>query len=141
MYCMPQRSQRNHCQEFPRLALFFSTVEPVTLWAGGITFIAGSWSSSRTDLILIGTMATIGEVLRPYARDIVRVDELASQISRPVVSVKQVQQEVQLAAEVVGEGSSDGRNSDVAMLRPALTFRSSSSAHCTASARVSNPRQ
>lgn len=28
-------------------------------------------------------MATISEELRPYARDIVRVDELADQFSRP----------------------------------------------------------
>ncbi len=38
---------------------------------------------ANVDLILIGTMGTISEQLRPYARDIVKVDELASQISRP----------------------------------------------------------
>jgi uncharacterized LabA/DUF88 family protein len=37
----------------------------------------------NVDLILIGTMATISEELRPYARDIVKVDEVAAQISRP----------------------------------------------------------
>lgn len=37
----------------------------------------------NVDLILIGTMATISEELRPYARDIVKVDELAEQFARP----------------------------------------------------------
>ena len=35
----------------------------------------------NVDLILIGTMGTISEELRPYARDIVKVDELAGQLS------------------------------------------------------------
>jgi uncharacterized LabA/DUF88 family protein len=37
----------------------------------------------NVDLILIGSMASISEELRPYARDIVRVDEMAGDIARP----------------------------------------------------------
>ena len=37
----------------------------------------------NVDLVLIGTMSTISEALRPYARDIVKLDDLAAQISRP----------------------------------------------------------
>ena len=36
----------------------------------------------NVDLILIGTMATISEELRPYARDVVKIDDVASQIAR-----------------------------------------------------------
>ena len=36
----------------------------------------------NVDLFLIGTMATISEELRPYARAIVKIDELADKIAR-----------------------------------------------------------
>lgn len=36
----------------------------------------------NVELILIGSMATISEELRAYAREIVKVDELAGQLSR-----------------------------------------------------------
>lgn len=37
----------------------------------------------NVDLILIGSMATISEELRPYSRAIVKLDEVANQVSRP----------------------------------------------------------
>jgi uncharacterized LabA/DUF88 family protein len=37
----------------------------------------------NVDLVLIGTMSTISEELRPYARDIIKLDDLAAQVSRP----------------------------------------------------------
>jgi hypothetical protein len=43
----------------------------------------------NVDLILIGSMATINEELRPYARDIVKPDELANQLARPKPQAKQ----------------------------------------------------
>jgi uncharacterized LabA/DUF88 family protein len=42
----------------------------------------------NVDLILIGSMSTISEELRPYARDIVKIDEIANQISRPKPAAK-----------------------------------------------------
>jgi uncharacterized LabA/DUF88 family protein len=42
----------------------------------------------NVDLVLIGTMASISEELRPYARDVVRIDELAAQLARPKPSAK-----------------------------------------------------
>ena len=37
----------------------------------------------NVDLILVGSMATISEELRPYARDVVKLDEVADQVARP----------------------------------------------------------
>lgn len=42
----------------------------------------------NVDLILIGSTMRISEELRPYARDIVNIDELASQIARPKPAAK-----------------------------------------------------
>jgi uncharacterized LabA/DUF88 family protein len=42
----------------------------------------------NVDLVLIGTMATISEELRPYARDVVKLDEVATQIARPRPPIK-----------------------------------------------------
>jgi uncharacterized LabA/DUF88 family protein len=42
----------------------------------------------NVDVVLIGTMATISEELRPYARDVVKLDEIATQVARPKPPVK-----------------------------------------------------
>jgi uncharacterized LabA/DUF88 family protein len=43
----------------------------------------------NVDLILIGSMSTISEELRPYARDIVKLDEMADQLARAKPQAKQ----------------------------------------------------
>jgi len=43
----------------------------------------------NVDLFLIGSLSTISEELRPYARDIIKVDELADQFARPKPVAKQ----------------------------------------------------
>ena len=42
----------------------------------------------NVDLILLGSMATISEELRPYARDVVKIDEIASKINRAKPAAK-----------------------------------------------------
>jgi uncharacterized LabA/DUF88 family protein len=43
----------------------------------------------NVELVLIGSMTTISEELRPYARDIVKLDEMANQLARPKPQAKQ----------------------------------------------------